>query len=244
MTRPGQQSPAERVAEIRALASKLTICPICKGKKEFATLHASGATTAEMRTAQLAAEYEQYVKDREAVDLHTEQTIGALESQLAEARAALEDVRDNYDCDEDAHRHGTTCRCCLAKDTLAKLDAQPAPGSGGVHVIERPWCRDPECMCCGARDCPHNEPMHYHHDGCPACTVNDAPPANHSETPNSSIALPVLPIDPQDDALVDGLLAKARSKQPTTIVDCECGGGKTGCADCFGDGFRPAKGGE
>ncbi len=23
------------------------------------------------------------------------------------------------------------------------------------------------------------------------------------------------------------------------LVDCECGGGKTGCAECFGDGFRP-----
>ena len=28
---------------------------------------------------------------------------------------------------------------------------------------------DGECMACGARDCPHGEPLHYHHDGCPAC---------------------------------------------------------------------------
>lgn len=30
-------------------------------------------------------------------------------------------------------------------------------------------CPDPECMVCGVRDCPHGEPLHYHHDGCPAC---------------------------------------------------------------------------
>jgi len=26
-----------------------------------------------------------------------------------------------------------------------------------------------ECTPCGMRDCPHDEPQHYHHDGCPAC---------------------------------------------------------------------------
>ncbi len=26
-----------------------------------------------------------------------------------------------------------------------------------------------ECTVCGARDCPHGEPLHYHHDSCPAC---------------------------------------------------------------------------
>ena len=30
-------------------------------------------------------------------------------------------------------------------------------------------CPDPECIECGARDCPYGEPFHYHHDGCPAC---------------------------------------------------------------------------
>lgn len=23
-------------------------------------------------------------------------------------------------------------------------------------------------------------------------------------------------------------------------IECECGGGKTGCVECFGDGFKPA----
>ena len=30
-------------------------------------------------------------------------------------------------------------------------------------------CPIDECMLCGVRDCPGNEPLHYHHDGCPFC---------------------------------------------------------------------------
>jgi len=33
-------------------------------------------------------------------------------------RATLANIRDNWDCDEDAHVHGTTCRCCLADAVL------------------------------------------------------------------------------------------------------------------------------
>jgi hypothetical protein len=32
-------------------------------------------------------------------------------------------------------------------------------------------CVEMECSTCGARDCPDNEPLHYHHDGCPACST-------------------------------------------------------------------------
>jgi hypothetical protein len=33
-------------------------------------------------------------------------------------------------------------------------------------------CPDPECHTCGEIVCPYGEPLHFHHDGCPAC---DAP---------------------------------------------------------------------
>jgi hypothetical protein len=33
-------------------------------------------------------------------------------------------------------------------------------------------CTNDECILCGAIVCPHGEPLHFHHDGCPAC---DAP---------------------------------------------------------------------
>jgi hypothetical protein len=30
-------------------------------------------------------------------------------------------------------------------------------------------CERDECTLCSMRDCPRHEPLHYHHDGCPAC---------------------------------------------------------------------------
>lgn len=30
-------------------------------------------------------------------------------------------------------------------------------------------CTEGECIVCGVICCPHAEPLHFHHDGCPAC---------------------------------------------------------------------------
>lgn len=30
-------------------------------------------------------------------------------------------------------------------------------------------CPDAECSECAKIICPHGEPLHFHHDGCPAC---------------------------------------------------------------------------
>lgn len=35
-------------------------------------------------------------------------------------------------------------------------------------------CPDQECLICGYRDCPYQEPLHYHHDGCPACDMTES----------------------------------------------------------------------
>ena len=35
-------------------------------------------------------------------------------------------------------------------------------------------CPIEECMLCAVRDCRGNEPLHYHHDGCPYCYNRDA----------------------------------------------------------------------
>jgi hypothetical protein len=38
-------------------------------------------------------------------------------------------------------------------------------------LVEHPQaCGLDECWICGMRDCPHNAPEHYWHDGCPSCT--------------------------------------------------------------------------
>ena len=37
-------------------------------------------------------------------------------------------------------------------------------------------CPDAECHTCGEIVCPHGEPLHFHHDGCPACcTPSEGP---------------------------------------------------------------------
>lgn len=46
-------------------------------------------------------------------------------------------------------------------DTYIKMDPDHPPTDE---------CPDMECMQCGMRDCPDNEPLHYHHDGCPCCS--------------------------------------------------------------------------
>lgn len=44
--------------------------------------------------------------------------IAALTAAVAKLRAALETVRDGFDCDGDAHKYGTACRCCEARKAL------------------------------------------------------------------------------------------------------------------------------
>ena len=35
-------------------------------------------------------------------------------------------------------------------------------------------CPDAECLECGRIICPEGEPMHFHHDGCPACDGSES----------------------------------------------------------------------
>ena len=44
----------------------------------------------------------------------------AAEAEVERLRGALRSVRDNYDCDEDAHRYGTICRRCDARAALGE----------------------------------------------------------------------------------------------------------------------------
>ncbi len=40
--------------------------------------------------------------------------------RIAELEEFAREVRDNYDCDSDAHRYGTMCRACEAEKVLPK----------------------------------------------------------------------------------------------------------------------------
>ncbi len=39
---------------------------------------------------------------------------------------------------------------------------------GNIEVCSKDG--NDECIICGQRDCPRGESLHYHHDGCPACS--------------------------------------------------------------------------
>ncbi len=45
------------------------------------------------------------------------------------------------------------------KQIYAEMAEHPTPDD----------CPDPECHVCSVRACPHKEPLHFHHDDCPAC---------------------------------------------------------------------------
>lgn len=47
--------------------------------------------------------------------------------------------------------------------------AEPAPP---ICTGDTATCPDAECMDCSERDCPYADPLHYHHDGCPSCTMD------------------------------------------------------------------------
>jgi hypothetical protein len=42
----------------------------------------------------------------------------------AELVGVLQDIRDNYDCDEDAHKYGSRCRSCVAHAAIAKATGE------------------------------------------------------------------------------------------------------------------------
>lgn len=42
----------------------------------------------------------------------------ALKEELSVLQDFVRDCRDNWDCDEDAHEHGTPCRVCRARSLL------------------------------------------------------------------------------------------------------------------------------
>lgn len=53
------------------------------------------------------------------------------------------------------------------EDEVRQVMAEEAPG-WSIDEIKKhdEWC---DCASCGEAACPDGEPLHFHHDGCPAC---------------------------------------------------------------------------
>lgn len=50
---------------------------------------------------------------------------------------------------------------------IQKYMAMPKEELAKLHNLEA--CTTDECLVCGVLACPKKEPLHFHHDGCPAC---------------------------------------------------------------------------
>lgn len=66
-----------------------------------------------------------------------------------------------------------------AEEIHFKLE-QYREGELAGDELSREWvgfylmaCEDPECLECGRIICPHGDPMHFHHDGCPTCAQHE-----------------------------------------------------------------------
>lgn len=69
----------------------------------------------------------------------------------------------------DEKPHCGTCRLCLI-ERAESADARVKELEAQVQQnLEH--CHDSECSCCALIICPHKDPLHFHHDGCPSCST-------------------------------------------------------------------------
>jgi hypothetical protein len=64
-------------------------------------------------------------------------------------------------------------RACVSGNTLLYAINGMDPTSGPCE----PRCDEEYCAGCAMAECPHREPLHRHHDGCPACFYSEGAPS-------------------------------------------------------------------
>jgi len=81
--------------------------------------------------------------------------------------------RDNFEQDRDS-----------LKSKVEELEREKQTmGEQLDHLLAH--CKDSECEVCSKIICPHGEPLHFHHDGCPCCvTYEDIKQERTPHTPN------------------------------------------------------------
>lgn len=97
-----------------------------------------------------------HIADVVFVELVRDRMLKAV-AAMQKARDQFRDFSDNWDCDEDAHRHGTACRCCTAARAMAALDEAIAAAREPLTIDEEPRRATRrtegyvECTYCGRR---------------------------------------------------------------------------------------------
>lgn len=104
--------------------------------------------------------------------------------------AAAEAAEARYDCHGGPGTTIPACGACLtcvmrereefkqtAADVAAVLKSEQERLTTMVdQLLEHAGkceCEGGECSRCGEIVCPHRDPMHFHHDGCPSCYAAD-----------------------------------------------------------------------
>jgi hypothetical protein len=64
------------------------------------------------------SELGQRLSDYAVRSLRVQVELTQAQVEIDRLRGVLQEVRDDFDHDEDAHRYGTRCRCCIANDAL------------------------------------------------------------------------------------------------------------------------------
>ena len=171
------QAKAEAAEHRRAAAeyraTRIELDKELQGQLKAAKSHVA-ALTAEI--AQLKQRYAEYGATED--DLAPFRQIAALTAQIQALREGLAELQKavtrHQENDSDTAYYDAKDVCSAAARYLALLGATPAPPVAvyGSEVL---------CDACAKVFCPHGEPLHFHHDGCPACADVAATPAQTGE---------------------------------------------------------------
>lgn len=77
--------------------------------------------------------------------------------------------------------------CCSAVEELSSLRASLTEAEGEIERLKvmvdglLGHCEIGECMRCSVIVCPHGDALHFHHDGCPSCDMDDPSPQEQTQ---------------------------------------------------------------
>lgn len=134
----------------------------------------------------------------------------------AEIRKRIEDAIDAL-----AETRGVEVAHAVGSLRLAAAKTFMLEGGAGPHLEHSPGCaeagpEDAECTKCGADACPHGEPMHWHHDGCPSCSLDDA---RRAENPKGRVVVELQTLADLTRVSMDA--EQARDKAAARVAELE-----------------------
>lgn len=107
------------------------------------------------------------------------------DEQLAQLRAAVEmqeKARKPKGLQAWADTHNTFFRAAIRlplRELLEEVERLRVMVDALLNHCDK---ESGECSVCGAIVCPHKDPFHFHHDGCPSCSMEEHAAAHPPNT--------------------------------------------------------------